>query len=478
MNQAPDATLDSPVVTDTASGTEERESETATMGSALRRPNFSLLVAGQTVSQFGDKLQHMALIALVGATATAGTGGLELAKLSVVFTAPVVLFGPLAGALVDRWNRRMTMIVCDALRALLVASIPAIYHLSGRLWPVYAISFVVFLLGIFFNAAKMSLIPDLVPRRELLPANAAMTFVGRVATVGGIVGGGVIMAWPLWAEVGWTDYSAGFYLDAASYVISVLCLIGIVLLMWRGHETEHARSASNSTQAIVKRSMSGLVKDLNATLRVSMKTPGLRFVFGSLVLLALFAATVYVVMTVAVQTLMGKGTIGVGYLGGILAAGMVLGSFLVGALGHRLRREQLINWGTGVIGFLMVLAGWFFSFEMFVPVAFVGGALLAPVMVAQDTMVHEFAPDDARGLLFSTKDLVVAAVFACAAFVVGGSVYLLDLVGVQEPYRLALVIVGGLITVAAVVGQVAVQRRGLQSGDDADAEKPSSIHQA
>jgi MFS family permease len=337
--------------------------------------------------------------------------------------------------------------------------IPAIYHGGGRLWPVYLVSFFVFLLGIFFNAAKMSLIPDLVPRNELLPANAAMTFVGRVATVGGIVGGGMIMSSTVWSRIGWENYAAGFYLDAASYVISVLCLIGIVVVMWRGHEREHAVSTSTPAPAVVKRSMGGLVRDLRVTLGVAMRTPGLRFVFGSLVLLALFASTVYVVMTVAVQTVMGKGTAGVGYLGGILAGGMVLGSFLVGSLGHRWRREQLIGWGIAVIGALMILAGAFFSFRMFTPVAFIGGALLAPVMVAQDTMLHEFAPSDARGVIFSTKDLVVAAVFACSAFVVGGGVYLLDRVGVREPYRLALVIVGGIISLAAVAGQIAAHPR-------------------
>jgi len=434
------------------------------MRAVLRRSRFSLLVLGQTVSQLGDKLQHMALIALVGAAAATGTGGLELAKLSVVFTAPVVLFGPLAGALVDRWNRRVTMIVCDALRALLVASIPFIYHSTGHLWAVYVVSFFVFLLGTFFNAAKMSLIPDLVPRHELLPANAVMTFVGRVATVVGIVGGGVIIASTFWSRFGWTSYAAGFYLDAISYVISVLCLIGIVVVMWRGHEHEHVVEATAPAPAVVKGSMRGLVGNVRTTLRIVMQTPRLRFVFGSLVLLALFASTVYVVMTVSVQTVLGKGTAGVGYLGGLLAGGMVLGSFLVGSHGHRWHREQLIGWGIATIGLLMIVAGAFFSFRIFAPVAFVGGALLAPVMVAQDTMLHEFAPAGSRGVVFSTRDLVVAAVFACGAFVMGGGVYLLNRMGVREPYRLALVLVGGTISLAAIAGQVAVQRRRATTG--------------
>jgi len=130
------------------------EEQGATIATVLARPRFAFLVTGQTVSQFGDKLHHMALIALVGAGAATNAGGLELAKLSVVFTAPVVLFGPVVGALVDRWNKRTVMIACDAMRTLLVAMIPALFAATGRLWPVYIVAFIVFRLGVFFNVAK------------------------------------------------------------------------------------------------------------------------------------------------------------------------------------------------------------------------------------------------------------------------------------------------------------------------------------
>mgnify|MGYP003288519546 CR=1 FL=1 len=65
----------------------------------------------------------MALIALVGARASVATSGLELAKLAVVFTLPMIVVGPIAGALVDRWNKIRTLIVTDALRA--VVDLPA-----------------------------------------------------------------------------------------------------------------------------------------------------------------------------------------------------------------------------------------------------------------------------------------------------------------------------------------------------------------
>ncbi|MBK6485308.1 MAG: MFS transporter [Gemmatimonadetes bacterium] len=422
------------------------------MATVLRKPRFAFLVAGQTISQFGDKLHHMALIALVGAAAATNTGGLELAKLSVVFTAPVILFGPLAGAMVDRVNKRATMIVCDALRALLVATIPWLFVTTGHLWAVYIVAFFVFLLGVFFNAAKMALIPELVPRDELLPANAALTFIGRFATVGGIVGGGVIIGMAMWGRVGWSDYAAGFYLDAASYLISVITLLAITV---SHREQGHAAVVPPSLAPLpLKRSTRGLVRDVVRTLGVVRRDRTMRFVFGSLIALSLFASTVYVAMTYSVQTVLGRGTRGVGYLGGILGAGMIVGSLLVGTIGGRWDKRRTILVGNSIIGFLMMVGGAFFSFGIFAPVAFIGGLLLAPVMVSQDTMLHEGAPPDSRALIFSTKDLILGGVFMLSALTVGGTIYLLGRLGVDEPYRLVLAVVGLVILVTGVAGQL------------------------
>ncbi len=415
--------------------------EPGTMGAVLRRPGFSLLVVGQTISQLGDKLHHMALIALVGAGARVETGGIELAKLSVVFTAPVVLFGPLAGALVDRRSKRGIMIACDLLRAILVALIPTIYQTTGHLWSVYVVAFFVFLLGMFFNAAKMAVIPDLVHRDELLAANAALTSIGRVATVLGIVGGGALIGLPIWQRIGWSSYAAGFYLDAISFALSVITLTGIAALAGAAFPhppVPHPEAHGPRT----------LLTDVRISLGVIRKTPGLRFAFTSLVMLALFASTVYVAMTVSVQTVLGRGTTGVGILGGFLGAGMVLGSLAVGALGKGLSREAIIRTGIGVIGVLMALGGIVFTFDALIPVAFLGGLVLAPVMVAQDTLVHEHAPAGNRAVLFASKDLLLAGVFAATAFTVGGTIYLLGNFGVGEPYRWVLGLVGAVLLVA------------------------------
>jgi MFS family permease len=204
--------------------------------------------------------------------------------------------------------------------------------------------------------------------------------------------------------------------------------------------------------------LASLVSDVRTTIKLVARHTELRFVFYSMMALALFASTVYVVMTYAVQTLMGKGTAGVGYLGGLLGAGMIVGSLVVGTIGQRVSRAQIIVWCVGLTGVLMVVAGLLFSFVGFLPVAFLGGLVLAPITVSQDTMLHEHAPAGSRALVFSTKDLVLAASFAVSAFLVGGGVLVMDALGASQPYRVALFAVGGVIVLGAIATEVMVLR--------------------
>lgn len=432
----------------------------ASFAAVLALPAFSFLVIGQTASQLGDKLHHMALINLVGAEATGSgsTSGLALAQLAVVFTLPMVVFGPLAGALVDRWNKRSTLIICDLLRAILVLSIPIAYSLAGHIWPVYVITFFVFVLGLFFNAAKMALIPELVGPEQLLPANAVSAFIGRFATVLGIVGGGVIVGWTIWQRVGWSGYEAGFYLDAASYFVSVVTLI-LVTRYSAAKPLPHAITAEHPATEVAKRTLRTLLRDVRGAVGIIRGDPTLRFVFGSVVLLATLAASVYVVITVSIQTILGKGTQGVGYFGGILAAGMIVGSLLVGTVGTKWNKRQTILLGCALIGLLMMLGGVFFSFAAFAPVAFGGGMVLAPIMVSQDTLIHEAAPKKARAVIFSTRDLVMGAAFMTASLTVGGGIALMSRLGVDEAFRVALFVLGTVVLLAALAGEGTLLRR-------------------
>jgi MFS family permease len=419
-----------------------------------------LLAIGQTVAQLGDRLHNMALIALVGTGANVRTSGIELAKLAIVFMLPTLL-GPIIGALVDRWHKRATMLLCHVLRAVIVLFIPWLYQRNGHhLWPVYVVAFFVGLFGAFFNAAKMSVIPDIVVREQLLSANAALTFIGRFATVAGIVGGGVMISWSIWHRFGWEGYQAGFYMDSAAYTFSAITLV-LIWMVSAAHARRAAATqlASPDTAEVVRQELAHLVSNMRQTMALIRTHLDLRFAFATVVLLGVLAASIYVILTASVQTVMHEGTRGVGFLGGLLAGGMIVGSLIIGTVGRRWNKRHIILLGCLTMGVLMLIGALRYSFLVLTPVAFLGGVVLAPVMVSQDTVLHESAPAASRGLIFSTRDLVLGAVFMGWSLIVGSGVQALGNLGAAESYRLALFALGLLICAASVAGETAVLRR-------------------
>ena len=166
----------------------------ARFAEVLKNKNFFLLWLGQIISQFGDKLTQMALIALVYQRAPGSA--LQLAKVISFTIIPVFIIGPLAGVYVDRWDRRKTMYICDVLRCLFVLLIPlSMFFYKDLILSIYIIVFLIFCIGRFFVPAKMSIIPDLVEEKDLLLANSLFTNTGMIAAVLGLGLSGILVFW-------------------------------------------------------------------------------------------------------------------------------------------------------------------------------------------------------------------------------------------------------------------------------------------
>ena len=89
--------------------------------------DYMLLWSGQIVSNIGTQVSQLAfpllILELTGSAAQAGFAG-------ALRAVPYLLFSLPAGALIDRWDRKRTMIICDAGRAMSLASIPVAYVLG------------------------------------------------------------------------------------------------------------------------------------------------------------------------------------------------------------------------------------------------------------------------------------------------------------------------------------------------------------
>ncbi len=188
-------------------------------------PQFARLFAAHAVSRAGDAFNTVALVVLVFDLTGTGAGVAGTVAFEVL---PVLLFGPVAGVVVDRSPRRSVMIAADVLRAGLVAAL-AVFDSSLAL--AYAVAFGLSCGTVAFNPAASSLLPDVVDDDDLVDANAALWTVAVLAQIVLAPTAGVVIA-----AVG---VSAAFGINAASYVISALLLIGL-----RTGRTAEARTQS------------------------------------------------------------------------------------------------------------------------------------------------------------------------------------------------------------------------------------------
>jgi len=424
--------------------------------SVLRVREFMIFTVSQSVSLFGDKLDYMALLAMVAFLSEkfGWASARAISFLSVVVALPVVLFGPLAGILVDRWDRRKVMLVSDSARTLLVLAIPLVALASNSLVLVYLIAFAVFLFGMFFNTSRLSIIPNLVGPDKLLAANSLMSLVGRVATFLGMFLGGLIVDWSGWLSIGikpvWT---AGFYIDALTYLVSVVALVIIYRRLVLPRRPTQPLSTSEGARSFWQ-SVVGQVKLLYSELREAShlvaKEPSVLFVYCSVLLLVVIGASIFVLYIPIIQTDktiagLGLGTKGVGFVAAIGSIGLVLSSMSYGFLGHRIRKHQVTLASFLVLGLVAGALALSKSFALVAPLAFIAGLALSPVFIGMDTMIHEAAPEQARGRVFATRDWLLHLFFAVGALVIGQLTNFFQV-------RHLLLAVGALVVAASIAG--------------------------
>jgi MFS family permease len=135
---------------------------------------FRRLWLATAVSELGASIARIAFILVVHQRAVAsGSNSPEAANalMLILETAPMVLFGPIAGALVDRCDRRRLLVASILLQAALIVSVPFLMRLACD-WPLYAVAMCVAAVSTVFPPARQSAVPDLVGIERASTANS------------------------------------------------------------------------------------------------------------------------------------------------------------------------------------------------------------------------------------------------------------------------------------------------------------------
>jgi MFS family permease len=402
--------------------------------SLLRNRHFLSLWGAQVLSQTAANAMTYALVILVFRQTHQNTASSFLILLAIL---PAILFGTLAGVMVDRVDRKLVLVVTNVLRGVAVA---LMLLLKDDPVAPYVVNFLVATVTVFFVPAEAATIPKIVRKGDLLAANSLFSFTFN----GSFVLGFALLA-PIVIGLGDLDFL--FSLLTSFYIVAaVLCsTLPKAEPVDRYLTVDVAAEAAEAT----RRDMGEAWQYLRQHTRI--------------VWVLVYVALMY--MLVAVAGALGPGFVTttlelnerwVGVLALPAGVGIVFGLLLLNVLGPRLRRSTLIHWG--LIATSLTLLGLALpallrprSFTaagnpqaplvlFVIVVALILGAAYAFATVPSFTLLQEELHEDMRGRVFGVLNTLVSVVSLLPLLVVGP---IADQVGVGW------VLLGGALIVAA-----------------------------
>lgn len=385
----------------------------------VRGPRYFPLWLGQLTSNFGDTLHYIALVVLVFQL----TGqGLAVAVLVVAEIIPVLLLGPVAGVVIDRFNRKGVLIASDLFRAALVLSL---------LWPQGAWHAYLVAAGLaagttFFNPTVQAVIPALTTEEQRLAANSVAWSTGRlVQIIGATIAGGLIAA---------LGPGPAFALNAASFLTSAL-------LITRLHIPPHAGQLGEGAT----RGLDAYVADARAGLAFARRD---RFVSRLLLVqsLASFAVgATGAMLVVLAERHLRLPPAGFAWLIGAIGVGALIGPLIPNTLARDYRDARWLFVPYVIRSIGDVLLAVVTSLPAALVILFVYGLCTSTGMVVFSSTVQGAVPDRVRGRVFTLLDVSWNAM-RLLSLALGG--LLVDVVGIEPVFWVG----GALLALAGLLG--------------------------
>ncbi len=390
-------------------------------GGVIRSQSYFPLWLGQLISNFGDTLHYIALVILVYKLTGQGVAVAVLVAANII---PVLMLGPVAGVVIDRFSRKGVLIGADLLRALLALSL----IWPQGVWHVYLVAAGLAAGSVFFNPTVQAVIPALTTEQQRLAANsvgwstAQLVQIVASALVGGLIA--------------YFGTSPAFALNAASFAVSALL---IATLRIPPHVGQLGADTKEGLGAYVGAARAGLAFALRD-----------RFVSRLLLVQALASFAVGAtgaLLVVLSEKFLRLPPAGFAWLIGAIGAGALLGPLIPNALARDYRDARWLFVPYVIRGIGDMLLATFAALPVALVLLFVYGLNTSTGMVVFSSTVQGAVPDAVRGRVFTLLD-VTWSTMELASLAVGGLV--VDRLGIQPVFWSG----GVLLLLAGVLGLV------------------------
>lgn len=310
-----------------------------------RNRQYRTLWIGQVVSEIGDHFNTIAVFSL--AMDKMGSGAVVAGTL-IWRAIAAMIAGPLAGLVLDRFDRRTVMIVSDLWRAAVsLAFIALVYYPRSDL--LYLLSALLMLASPFFSAGRSAILPALAPERDLHTASAVTQTTQWTNTAIGTMLGGTLVAG--------FGFEAAFIANACSFLVSAVC---IYLL----------EPMYGSFKAVRQSKRVEPLRELREGIGYMRRNPLILGIATVSMGWATGGGAAQVLFGLLGHSEFGRGPRGIGELWGAAGVGLVIG----GIVGHRMSKVLDFNNYKRAIAICYVFHGGFYVLMALTP--HIGLALL------------------------------------------------------------------------------------------------------
>jgi|WetSurMetagenome_2_1015567.scaffolds.fasta_scaffold00374_3 MFS family permease len=391
---------------------------------------FLLMMLSELFSQTAFNMQHFVLIFIIYGFTHSNTA---VSGMILSFMVPAVLFSVISGVYVDRWNKKKVLLVTHLIRAglLLPFLIPNLH-----LGLIYTFTFLIAVVTQFFIPAESSIIPQLVPKKLIVPANAVFSFgILGIMLLGYILSGPVLLL---------------FGRTYAIVLLIFLFLISALIVTRINIQDKKKEMAAKDLPSIQENSYS-FVKEASEI-----------FIFIKKVRRVMHALFM---ITVAQSIIFMFAVLAPGYVSTILQApletlsviliapaglGMGIGAFILGSISKRIKHELTSSIGFLIIGIIFLLlphigripsyafvnnANNFLphilninALHIIVFMAFILGLGMSLVFIPSNSTIQIETDEEMRGRMYGLLNSLIGAVSFLPVILAGG---LADLFGVS-----------------------------------------------
>lgn len=387
---------------------------------------FALMMLSEFFSQVAFNMQHFVLIFIIYGFTHSNTA---VSGMILSFMVPAVLFSVITGVYVDRWNKKKVLLVTHLIRAglLLPFLIPNLH-----LGLIYTFTFLIAVVTQFFVPAEASIIPQLVPRKLIVSANAVFSF-----GIFGIMLIGYILSGPALLLLGRTNTIA---LLISLFFISAFIVTRIKLV-------SRKESSDENLSSLRSFSITREAKEIFIFIRRVRK-----------VMHALF------MITIAQSVIFMFAVLAPGYVTTILEApleslsliliapagvGLGIGAFMLGSMSKKIKHTLISAIGFMIVGIVFILMplasrvtsyGFVQSLNSFLPqimhinilhiivlMAFIAGFGFSLVFVPSNSTIQIETSEEMRGRMYGLLSSLIGAVSFLPVILAGG---LADVLGV------------------------------------------------